>query len=94
MAVMNNEVFEKIQSDLKSLLGERMKLKANLGRSRYVEAEGVLEEAHPRLFILKVEDGSVPRRLSYSYADLLTKTVKITPLEDQAGNPLFWTSEQ
>lgn len=93
MTNINSEVFEKIQSDLRNMLGERMKLTANLGRSRFVEAEGVLEEAHPRLFILKVEDGSVPRRLSYSYADLLTKTVKITPVHSKVDGPLIWTVE-
>lgn len=80
---------ERIKEDLASLVGEKLKLKANLGRSKVVEAVGVLEEAHPRLFILNVKDGDQVRRLSYSYADLLTQTVQLSQV-DTAENLLPW----
>lgn len=84
-----NQTIERIQSNLKTMIGEKVKLKANLGRSKTVEAVGVLEEAHPKLFILSVKDGDQLKRLSYSYADLLTQTVEISHI-DAAENVLDW----
>ena len=84
-----SEAIERIQTDLSCCIGERMRVRANLGRSKIIEAEGVLEEAHPRLFILRVQDGDQLRRISYSYADLLTHTVELTQLAT-AENMLPW----
>jgi uncharacterized protein Veg len=66
-----------------------MRFKANLGRSKIMEAEGVLVEAHPKLFILKIKDGDAQRRISYSYADLLTQTVELSGV-DSAEKLLPW----
>jgi uncharacterized protein Veg len=73
------EVVGRIRSDLQSLMGTRMKLKANMGRSKIVEREGVLEETHPALFVVKVDEKrDRTARVSYSYVDILTGTVELT----------------
>jgi len=80
MEPMNQmEVVGRIRSDLQSLMGTRMKLRANMGRSKIVEREGVLEETHPSLFVVKVEEKRArTARVSYSYVDVLTGTVELT----------------
>jgi len=80
MEPMNQiEVVGRIRSDLKSLMGTRMRLRANMGRSKIVEREGVLEETHPSLFVVKVEEKRErTARVSYSYVDVLTGTVELT----------------
>lgn len=85
----SSQTIERIQTNLKTMIGEKVKLKANLGRSKTVEAVGILEEAHPKLFILSVKEGDQMRRLSYSYADLLTQTVEISHV-DATENVLDW----
>ena len=84
------EVVGRIKSDLKTCVGIRMKIKANMGRCKIVERMGTLEETHPNLFVLKVEEKrDRTRRVSYSYADVLTKTVELTHLHN-GENLLPW----
>jgi len=73
------EVVGRIRSDLEGLMGTRMRLKANMGRSKIVEREGILEETHPSLFVVKVDEKrDRTARVSYSYVDVLTGTVELT----------------
>ena len=73
------DVVGRIKSDLEGYKGTKMRLRANLGRCKIVEREGVLEETHPNLFVIKVEEKRErSRRISYSYADVLTRTVELT----------------
>lgn len=82
------EMVDRIRQDLTGFIGARMRLKANMGRCKIIEREGVLEETHPKLFVVKVEEKrNRSRRVSYSYADILTRTVELThPL---SGENLF-----
>ena len=82
------EVVGRIRSDLQGLMGTRMRLKANMGRSKILEREGVLEETHPSLFVVKVDEKrDRTARVSYSYVDILTGTVELTHCE--SGESVF-----
>lgn len=86
--IPQTEVVGRIRDDLRSFVGTRMKLRANIGRCKVIEREGVLEETHPNLFVVKVEEKrNRTRRVSYSYADILTRTVELSDLEN--GENLF-----
>ncbi len=78
----------KIHDTLVTCTGKRLKVKANMGRSRIIECEGVLTQAHPQLFIMEVERkrGRIARQ-SYQYVDILTGTVELTHIE--SDEPLF-----
>lgn len=85
-----HEVVGRIREDLESLMGTRMRLKANMGRSKIIEREGVLEQTHPSLFVVKVEEKrDRTARVSYSYVDVLTGTVELTHAES-GENLLPW----
>ncbi len=73
----NNRVLEQIKLDLESCVGKRVKLKANRGRKKVVEAEGIIENTYPKLFVVKLDKPNSVRRLSYTYADVLTRTVEV-----------------
>lgn len=73
----NNRVLEQIKLDLESCIGKRVKLKANRGRKKVVEAEGIIESTYPKLFVVKLDKPNAIRRLSYTYADVLTRTVEV-----------------
>lgn len=73
---------QQIKLDLESCVGKRVKLRANRGRKRIVEAEGVIENTYPKIFVVKLDDSHSVERLSYTYADVLTKTVEVTVEED------------
>jgi uncharacterized protein Veg len=84
------EVVSRIRTDLQALMGTRMRLRANMGRSKIVEREGVLEETHPALFVVKVEEKRErTARVSYSYVDILTRTVELTHC-DSGENVFPW----
>jgi len=84
------EVVGRIRDDLEGLMGTRMRLKANMGRSKIIEREGVLEQTHPSLFVVKVEEKRErTARVSYSYVDVLTGTVELSCVES-GENLLPW----
>ncbi|MBU4556837.1 MAG: Veg family protein [Actinobacteria bacterium] len=84
------QIVGRIREDLAALMGTRMRLKANMGRSKIVEREGVLEQTHPSLFVVKVEEKRErTARVSYSYVDVLTGTVELTHCES-GENVLPW----
>ena len=67
-----------IRDELMRLQGERLKVRANMGRSRIVERTGTLVMAHPSLFVVEVEERRGRKsRQSYQYVDVLTGTVEL-----------------
>ena len=58
---MENEIppvnrVDQIREELTTLQGQRLKVRANMGRSRIVERTGTLVNAHPSLFVIEVEE--------------------------------------
>ena len=81
---MAKNVLEGIKRDLDSFVGQRVTLKANRGRRKILQREGILESTYPNIFVIKIEGEHSPRRISYSYADILTETVEIKIKEKNA----------
>lgn len=81
------EALDKIRDNLSSRLGSEMKFRTNLGRCRVLERIGILEEVYPNLFVIKIVEGDTVRRISYTYVDVLTKTVELSSPGD--GESLF-----
>jgi uncharacterized protein Veg len=79
-------VMRRIREDLNECLGNRLKVKANKGRKIVIENLAVLEETYPHVFVVRVETKTSPsQRVSYSYADIITKTVELShPETDEA----------
>ena len=65
-------------------LGKRLVLKANGGRKKTVECEGVLSEVYRAIFVVELDQDDAGKRVSYSYTDILTEAVEITFLDDVA----------
>lgn len=77
------DALRKIRKDVESHVGKMVKLRANRGRKKTFEKEGVLEQVYPNIFIVKVtESPEFVRRISYSYSDILTDTVELTVLHN------------
>mgnify|MGYP006287780721 FL=1 len=80
---MEENVLEQIKKEVKSFVGHRVSVKANRGRRKAVEKEGVLEKTHKNVFVVRIKDHNQIRRLSYTYADLLTDDVVIKSKDDE-----------
>lgn len=79
-----------IRDLLAGLVGSRMRLKANMGRSKVLEREGVLEKCHAKTFNVAVtEKRDRTTSVSYSFVDVLTRTVELTH-PDTGENVLPW----
>ena len=73
-----------IRRSLEAHVGSRVCLRANGGRRKTIERTGVLEETYPSVFIVKLDqDQNAFKRVSYSYADILTETVEVTVVSDE-----------
>ncbi len=78
-------VLDRIRGDLENFVGQRIKVKANRGRKKVMEAEGILEGIYPKLFVVRLNERQSERRVSYSYADLLTETVELSIEDTRIG---------
>ncbi|HHT05550.1 MAG TPA: Veg protein [Hydrogenispora sp.] len=68
-----------------SFVGQEVSLKANTGRKKVFEVNGILEQTYPKVFVVKFRERQVERRVSYSYADLLTEVVEISIGDTRIG---------
>ncbi len=65
-----------IKKSIEDHLGEKVVLKANGGRKKILVNDGVLESAYPSIFVIRLENDT-QRTVTYSYSDVLTKTVQL-----------------
>ena len=80
------QIIGNIHDTLSQYVGQKLRVRANMGRSKIVESEGVLMQVHPQLFIMEVKrKRGASARQSYQYVDVLTGMVELS----QDGQPLF-----
>jgi uncharacterized protein Veg len=76
--MVKNALME-IKKSLEAYVGQKITLRANGGRRKMIERTGVLEDTYPSIFIVKLDqEQHAFKRVSYSYADILTETVEVT----------------
>ena len=88
-----------IKSDLTDNVGHKVRLTAKKGRKQIVTREGVIESTYPSIFTVKLDNQSEfftsEQRVSYSYTDVLTKSVELviyTPEEECSEKSVDETS--
>ena len=82
-----NHVAE-IQEKLSGMVGDRVKVKANMGRTRVIERLGIIKNVHPAVFIIEVDERRGRKsRQSYQYVDVLTGTVEL--FDPETGEHIF-----
>lgn len=81
---MTKNALTEIKRNLEAHVGRKIMLKANGGRRKTIERSGVLEETYPSVFIVKLdEEQHAFKRVSYSYADILTESVEVVVCNDE-----------
>lgn len=78
-------VLDQIREDLNVFVGKPIRVKANRGRKRVFEVEGILEQTYPKVFVVRFKERLVERRISYSYVDLLTQAVELSVGNNRIG---------
>lgn len=75
---MEFKTVNEIRTAVEKNVGKEVTLKADKGRKRIVTKNGVILDAFPSVFTIKVNnDFNTQRTVSYSYSDVLTSTVKL-----------------
>ncbi len=76
-----------LQNDIESKIGQKIIVKGTLGRNKMFEKEATIEKTYPNLFVVKYEENN--RNVTYSYTDVLTRTVEVQVLNGEEYSPLI-----
>ena len=76
-----------LKTDITDKIGQKIIVKGTLGRSRFFEKEATIEKTYPNLFIVKYDDEE--RNVTYSYKDILTRTVQVDVYDGEGYSPLI-----
>lgn len=76
-----------LKTDIYDKVGQKIIVKGSLGRSKEFEKEGTIEKAYSNLFVVKYEEND--RTASYTYTDLLTRTVEVDVFNGEGFSPLL-----
>lgn len=67
-----------IKNGLDEHIGDKLMVVAQAGRKKVTKRKGTLKETFPAVFVVDLDqDENAFERVSYSYADLLTKSIEI-----------------
>jgi uncharacterized protein Veg len=92
---MGKNALSEIKRTLDGYIGQRIHLKANSGRRKTIERTGILEETYPSVFIVKLdEEQHAFKRVSYSYADILTESVELTVFQESGPVQVKYVKKQ
>ena len=76
-----------LKTDITDKIGQKIIVKGALGRSKFFEKEATIEKTYPNLFIVKYDDEE--RNVTYSYKDVLTRTVEVEVFDGDSYSPLI-----
>ena len=76
-----------LKTDITEKIGQKIIVKGTLGRSKFFEKEATIEKVYPNLFIVKYYENI--RNVTYSYTDILTRTVEVDVFDGKSYNPLI-----
>ena len=81
-----------LKTDIDGKIGQKIIVKGSLGRSRTFEKEATIEKAYPNIFIVKYDEND--RNVTYSYTDILTRTVEVQVFDGKEYSPLIPPAEE
>ena len=76
-----------LKTDILEKEGQKIIVKGSLGRSKAFEKEATIEKAYPNIFVVKYEENN--RNVTYSYTDVLTRTVDVEVFDGNSYSPLI-----
>lgn len=76
-----------LKTDILEKIGQKIIIRGSLGRNRSFEKEATIEKAYPNIFTVKYIEGA--RNATYSYTDVLTRTVELEVFTGDSYSPLI-----
>jgi uncharacterized protein Veg len=68
---------EDVKQQLNNHIGNKVVIKYNLGRNKYEKYEVTIKELYNNVFIVELNSEDNTEVKSFSYSDVITKTIKI-----------------
>jgi len=77
-----------LKSNIFDKIGQKIIVKGSLGRNKSFEREATIDKVYSNIFTIKYDEGA--RNATYSYTDILTRTVEVQVLNsDNTYCPLI-----
>ena len=76
-----------IKADIGGKIGQKIIVKGSLGGSKSFEKEATIEKTYPNIFVVKYDDND--RSVTYSYTDVLTRTIEMQVFNGIDYTPLM-----
>lgn len=76
-----------LKTDIGEKIGQKVIVKGSLGRSKSFEKEATIEKTYPNIFVVKYDDND--RSVTYSYTDVLTRTIEMQVFNGIDYTPLM-----
>jgi len=67
-----------IKNKLNDHIGEKVRIKFNIGRNRTEEYDAIIKELYKCIFVVQINEGENKLTKSFTYSDIITKTIRIT----------------
>lgn len=68
---------EKVKQELNNHIGDVVTIKYNLGRNKFEKYDVIIKKLYNHVFLVEVNKEHSSEIKSFSYSDVLTKTIKI-----------------
>ena len=81
-----------LKTDIGEKIGQKVIDKGSLGRSKSFEKEAIIEKAYSNIFVIKYNENS--QNVTYSYTDVLTRTVELQVFNGEEYTPLIPPMEE
>lgn len=84
--IYKNEILQlvNLKEGMANLVGQKVLIRRTIGKSKIQEKTVVVQETYPWTFCVKVGD---EQKESYTYADVLSKTVEVSIYDGENFNP-------
>ena len=76
-----------LKTDIGEMIGQKIVVRGSLGRSKSFEKEATIEKTYPNIFVVKYDDND--RSVTYSYTDVLTRTIEMQVFNGIDYTPLM-----
>ena len=81
-----------LKTDIGEKIGQKIIVKGSLGRSKSFEKEATIEKAYSNIFVIKYNENN--QNVTYSYTDILTRTVDVQVYNGEEYVPLIPAVEE
>jgi len=84
--ICKNDILN-LKTDIGEIVGKKIIVKSYLGRSKSFEKEAIIEKTYSNIFVVRCSSNN--RNITYSYTDVLTKSVELQVFNGNEYMPLI-----